>query len=253
VLDVAFKEGIIPRNYASAATPPKKERPKVDAITEKQLNVFFTALYSDKKNYVYQVFFSLLLACGCRVGELCALTWDNVDFNGGKVHICKHFVLDENGRHVEDGCKTTAGERWLYLDKHIMKTLVEYRAYYLNKAREYGTKWDNSTNAVFFSQQAPGNYLSPHMAREWLRAFQKRNNLPNIHPHQFRHTSISLQLQAGVSVPDAAKRAGHSRPDVTLSFYAHTPRNNDRLCCEAVTKVLRRLPKTVKPPKLTVC
>ena len=59
----------------------------------------------------------------------------------------------------------------------------------------------------------------------------------------FKHTAISLQLQAGISVPDAAKRAGHARPDVTLSIYAHTLKNNDVHCCEAVTRVLPDMPK----------
>ena len=38
----------------------------------------------------------------------------------------------------------------------------------------------------------------------------------------FDHTSVSLQLQAGISIEYAAKRAGHARPDATLSIYSHT-------------------------------
>ncbi|MDE6021296.1 MAG: hypothetical protein K2H01_09940 [Ruminococcus sp.] len=47
-----------------------------------------------------------------------------------------------------------------------------------------------------------------------------------------------MQLQAGISIPDAAKRVGHSRPNVTLSIYAHTLHNNDKHCCEAVTRAI---------------
>ncbi|MCM1330018.1 MAG: site-specific integrase [Ruminococcus sp.] len=243
VLEMAFKEGIIPKNYASAATPPKKSRPEVNALSETDLKNFFAALYSSEKNYFYQVFFTLLLASGCRVGELCALKWNHIDFAEKRIHICQHFVLDRGGRHVENGCKTVAGERWLYMDDSIMQMLSEYRAYYTKKVFEYGSKWDMSTMAVFYAPQKPGDYLSPNTVRAWLDSFTKKHNLPKIHPHQFRHTSISLQLQAGISVPDAAKRAGHSRPDVTMSIYAHTLRNNDRHCCEAVTKAIPILPK----------
>ncbi|MCM1330913.1 MAG: tyrosine-type recombinase/integrase [Ruminococcus sp.] len=147
---------------------------------------------------------------------------------------------DSGGRHVENGCKTVAGEQ---VCDSIMQMLSEYRAYYTKKVFEYGSKWDMSTMAVFYAPQKPGDYLSPSTVREWLDNFTKKHNLPKIHPHQFRHTSISLLLQAGVSVPDAAKRAGHSRPDVTMSIYAHTLRNNDRHCCEAVTKAIPILPK----------
>ena len=243
VLGMAFKEGLIPRNYASAATPPKKIRPEVEALSEEQLSAFFKALYADEKNYFYQVFFSLLLASGCRIGELCALSWDNVDFENNRIHICKHFVLDKSGRHVEDGCKTTAGERWLYMDNSIMKMLTAYRMFWIKQAMEHGSKWNVFTRAVFVSPNKQGDYLSPNTVREWLRRFLEKNKIKRIHPHQFRHTAISLQLQAGISVPDAAKRAGHVRPDVTLSIYAHTLKNNDVHCCEAVTRVLPDMPK----------
>ena len=57
------------------------------------------------------------------------------------------------------------------------------------------------------------------------------------------HTSVSLQLQAGISIADAAKRAGHARPDVTLRIYSHALKKNDLHCCEAVTKVIPKMPK----------
>ena len=243
VLGMAFKEGLIPRNYASAATPPKKIRPEVNALSEEQLSSFFKALYADDNNYIYQVFFSLLLAAGCRIGELCALSWEDVDFEKSCIHICKHFVLDKTGRHVEEGCKTAAGERWLYMDEGVMKMLNEYRKFWIDCAMEQGSKWSVFTKAVFVSPNKPDEHLNPNTVREWLKRFLIKNKLPKIHPHQFRHTAISLQLQNGISVPDAAKRAGHARPDVTLMIYAHTLRNNDVHCCEAVTKALPAMPK----------
>ncbi|MBR6996631.1 MAG: hypothetical protein IKH96_11535 [Ruminococcus sp.] len=60
-----------------------------------------------------------------------------------------------------------------------------------------------------------------------MNSFTEKNGLPRIHPHMFRHTSVSLQLQAGISIADAAKRAGHARPDVT-----HT--HSKRMICIAV-------------------
>ena len=241
VLGVAFKEGIIPRNYADAAMPPKRNSNTVVALKEDEITAFYTALFADKKNYIYQVIFSLLLATGCRIGELCALDWSDVDFENKCIHICKHFVNDKTGRHIVDGCKTTAGERWLYMDDGIMEMLSEYREKYLHGAIR-NKCWNIDEMAVFSSTKYPGEHLDPNTVREWIKRFTKKNGLPRFHPHQFRHTAISLQLQAGISVPDVAKRAGHSRPDVTLGIYSHVLKNNDRHCCEAVTKALPQLP-----------
>ena len=237
VLTVAFKENIIPRNYASAAMPPKCERPEITAISEDELKAFFTALYSKEKHYAYKVLFTLMIATACRIGEITALSWDNVDFTEGRIQICQHFVQDESGVYVKEGSKTKAGVRWLYLDDRMMEMLYQYRDYYLSLKMKYGSKWVN-TNAVFTVSHKPGDYIQPHTVREWLTRFLKMNSLKHIRPHQFRHTSVSLQLQEGISIPDIAKRAGHSRPDVTLSVYAHTMRNNDKHLSEAVTKSL---------------
>jgi integrase len=242
VMKVAYKEGIVPRNYADAAMPPKRNKNTVVALTEDELNSFYTALFSDEKYYVYQVLFSLLLSMGCRIGKLCALSWSDIDFDEKCIHIHRHFVLDKAGRHVEDGCKTTAGERFLYMDDGIMNMLLEYRQKYLFGAIR-NKEWNIDEKAVFSSVQHPGEYLCPNTVRSWIKNFTKKHGLPTFHPHQFRHTSISLQLQAGISVPDIAKRAGHSRPYVTLGIYAHTLRNNDKHISEVVTQAIPQLPK----------
>ena len=123
-----------------------------------------------------------------------------------------------------------------------MEMLSEYREKYLHGAIK-NKYWNINEWAVFSSTHYPGEYLCPNTVREWIKNFTKKHGLPTFHPHQFRHTSISLQLQAGISVPDIAKRAGHSRPDVTLGIYAHTLRNNDKHISEVVTQAIPQLPK----------
>lgn len=230
-------------DYASAATPPKRDQKEVQALSEDEINAFFTALYADNKHYMYQVMFSVMLTTGCRIGEICALTWDNIDFENSRIHICKHFIIDKSGSHIQNGCKTNAGDRWLTMDTGIMDMLREYRAYYDKTAEKYRNKWNYKDNAVFVATKRYGCFLNPSTVRSWLNSFTEENGLPRIHPHMFRHTSVSLQLQAGISIADAAKRAGHTRPDVTLRIYSHTLKKNDLHCCEAVTKAMPKMPK----------
>ena len=61
-------------------------------------------------------------------------------------------------------------------------------------------------------------------------------------PH--KTTKNILETKAfTVSIADAAKRAGHARPDVTLRIYSHALKKNDLHCCEAVTKAMPKMPK----------
>jgi len=54
---------------------------------------------------------------------------------------------------------------------------------------------------------------------------------------------VHKKLRTGISIADAAKRAGHARPDVTLRIYSHALKKNALHCCEAVTKVMPKRPK----------
>ena len=194
MLAMAFKENLIPRNYASAAMPPKRDVKEVQALSEDEINAFFTALYGDSKHYMYQVLFSVMLATGCRIGEICALTWDNIDFETNRIHICRHFVSVKSGTQIVEGCKTNAGDRWLTLDDSIMEMLREYRAFYLKRAESIGSKWDYEANAVFYAEKRYGGCINPDTVRAFLQCFTRQHGLPRIHPHMFRHTSVSLQL-----------------------------------------------------------
>ena len=184
-----------------------------------------------------------MLTTGCRIGEICALTWDNIDFDTNRIHICRHFVSGKSGTQIVEGCKTNACDRWLTMDTGIMEMLQEYRMFYLKKAKRFGNKWDYAANAVFFAEHRYGACINPNTVRYYLQNLTKKHGLPHIHPHMFRHTAVSLELQAGISIADVAKRAGHARPDVTLRIYSHALKKNDLHCCEAVTKVMPKMPK----------
>ena len=107
-----------------------------------------------------------MLATGCRIGEICALIWDNIDFENSRIHICKHYVVDKDGsRRIQKGCKTDAGDRWLTMDNEIMDMLREYRSFYLRTAERYGSKWDYRDNYVFYSMKRNGHFLNPSTVR----------------------------------------------------------------------------------------
>ena len=244
ILAFAAKEGIIPKNYAAYATPPKKEKVEVVPLTEEELQNFFKALYSGGTNYTYQVLFSLMIATGCRIGEICSLSWEDVDFENKRIHICKHYVQTKEGYVIRKGCKTSTGVRWVYLDDNMMNMLSEYREDYKKKAIENGGEWSIDGKAVFTSPTFFGEHLKVDAIRSWLNYFNETHGLPHFHPHQLRHTAISLELKAGIALTDVAKRAGHSRSDTTLRYYAHSMTKNDRHCCEAITKILPDLPES---------
>ena len=245
MLAMAFREGLIPRNFADAAVPPKRPSGGARSLTEDEISDFFTALYRDEGSYLYKVLFSLLLISGCRIGELCALKWNDIDLEKGVIHICRHFQQSSCGLKLQDGGKTDASDRFICLDGAALEMLTDYKAYWLKSIESFGSLRDDC-GAVFFSSRKHGAHLNPSSVRNWLNSFTDSHGLARMHPHLFRHTVVSIQLASGISVAEAAKRAGHSRSDVTLRIYTHVVRNNDAHLSEVISDALPPLPKYSK-------
>ena len=67
---------------------------------------------------------------GMRPGELCALTWEDIDFESKVINV-RHSVFDkkknENGRWYIGTTKTKSGERQIHISPTLMKALVNFK------------------------------------------------------------------------------------------------------------------------------
>ena len=53
-----------------------------------------------------------------------------------------------------------------------------------------------------------------------MRKFIKRHKLPDMSPHDLRHTAASLAIENGASIKEIQVLLGHKDPSITLKFYA---------------------------------
>ena len=106
----------------------------------------------------------------------------------------------------------------------------------LNESETFmGNLWID-TGFVF--TQKTGKVMHPDSVTDWFGKFSKRNNLPSINPHKFRHTQASLLIHEGVDIVSVSKRLGHSKVSTTTDFYSHILANADRSACDALDKIL---------------
>jgi integrase len=77
--------------------------------------------------------------------------------------------------------------------------------------------------------------------RVWHRA-RERANIDRLPPYDLRHAFASLQIHAGLSIPELAEQMGHS-PQMTLGTYAHVIRElkgEPRVSAEEQIELARR-------------
>ncbi|WP_408955788.1 tyrosine recombinase XerC [Natroniella sp. ANB-PHB2] len=82
VLKYAVKLQIIDTNPADPISPPSPDKPEIQAMTQKEVNILLEAADGWLYDFLYLAVFT-----GMRRGELLALRWKDVDFKNKKIHV----------------------------------------------------------------------------------------------------------------------------------------------------------------------
>ena len=166
--------------------------------------------------YAFQVFFW----CGLRLGELQALTKEDVNLQEMTLKVTNSFTKKEqtNGK-----TKTPNSKRTVHMPKELAEELEEY----INSL--YGIK---STDRLF--------EISKSAFHKTMTEYSKKAGVKRITIHGLRHSHISLLMNyvSCASVMDIAKRAGHKSPEITM-IYSHRYGNKDALIAEQLDEMMR--------------
>ncbi len=217
VLGQAEKELLIPYNPARRAVPPRRnESAEPNYFQEEQVGAILNALEAEPIKWRAAI--NLLLASGCRRGELLGLKWEKVDWERRSIRIdcAMHYAADRG--LYEGPPKTRDSIRTLRLPEETVDLLAEYKKWQEEEIRCQGQKWKASPY-MFTGEH--GGPMNPSQLGNWLTRFEKRHGLPHLNPHAFRHTMTSLLLFSGVDSISVSHRLGHSSVATTTNIYGH--------------------------------
>jgi integrase len=155
------------------------------------------------------------LYAGLRRGELLALRWSDVDFDGGLVRVERAWDPDAK---VFLEPKTRAGRRTVPLVSVLRAHLREHALY---TARRSGLVFGPDG-------ETPADPDTIRARALWRWAKGKPEVLRPIGLHECRHTYASLSIAAGVNAKALSTYMGHSSITITLDRYGHLfPGNED--------------------------
>src|SRR5690606_27313019 len=181
-LNDGVRLGVLIRNPATAARPPKRTKPEMETWTARQLGEFLARVEDDPLHAAYV----LIATTGMRRGEPMGLRWPDVDLDAGFVRI-RQALTTVHDELVFDTPQPTQSQRRISLDESTVAALRRHRARQAEERLLAGEGWDASNDLVF--TQADGTPVHPD---RWTRAFQrhvKRLGLPELRgPHSLRHT-----------------------------------------------------------------
>jgi len=214
VLRQAVKWGLVARNVADAADPPRRNRPQTAVLTPDQARTFLEAAREDRLFVLYL----LAITTGMRQGELLGLHWANVDLEGGTIRITTTMQRLWKRGMVEGEPKTRAGRRSVAIASPLVAALREHRRCLLKERLFAGGQWQDH-DLVF--PNTIGKPLTPTHLCKGIRRHLEAASLPRIRFHDLRHTAATLMLAVGIPGKVVQETLGHADIGMTLNTYTH--------------------------------
>ena len=121
VFEHAIKEGILVKNPCDAANPPKMDTREKRAMKPEQIQGLIEGLDPEVPR---ECAYLVAITMGLRRGEVCGLSWKDIDFENGIVDVSHSF--DGLGNLKET--KTKAGMRLLPLPEVTREALLRQKA-----------------------------------------------------------------------------------------------------------------------------
>ena len=211
IFKYAIQKGYINDNPMNGVESPKLKRHKVEAFTKSETTLFINAI--DELPLMLRTMYYILLTTGVRRGECFGLKWGDIDFRSGLMSINRNVTYTKNSGAVVGEPKTENGYRTIPIAQKTLELLEEYKRAEAPAA---------NNNFLFHSEEDKTKPRDPSYITKHMKKLMLRCNLPNMSPHDLRHTCASLLLQGGADIKSVQDILGHADARTTLNFYARS-------------------------------
>lgn len=201
--DACINEVIEPKKFMIKY--PKSESSDYETLSEKDFKKFEEYLFLQKKPH--DVGELLLLETGMRIGEMCGLKWEDIDFDNQTIKIKRTVqrIYDSESKTSEINVgktKTSAGERTVPITEKICKHLKDCKK--------------DSSIYIASGKETP---MEPRTHRQYHKRVMEKIGIDYIKPHGLRHTFATRAIQRGVDPKTVSAILGHSNSNITLNIY----------------------------------
>lgn len=236
-LAAAVRWGRITDNPATIAEAPRVERRRVMMPTMEEVAALVAAAEDDPP---MQAFILLAALTGMRRGEIGALRWSAIDFDGKWIAV--RAVVEQAGKaetaRVREGAKTAAGVRRIAMSEAAEQVLRRHRAHEARLALAAGVRLPPDAflfhPPASFQQHWTPSALTAKAARVKDRAAVRKEVQPL---HGLRHRFAS-SLMGKVADSLIASALGHSDPRITRALYQQAEEAGERAAAAAADAAL---------------
>ncbi len=218
-LKKAYEFDLISKNYVEFVNLPTVQLHEMRVLSNQEQKLLLAELKKSKCKYKLAIY--IALTTGIRLGEVCGLKWENIDFSANQIKI-----------------RQTVGRTSTLDEKAISKTYI-YESYpktnssvrnipvnnsFIEKIKEWKSICSNSYCSNGFIFCSPENPLKPVEPKTIQKTFEKIINNAGIKKanfHALRHTFATKALESGIDMKTLSLLLGHADISTTMNRYVH--------------------------------
>lgn len=154
----------------------------------------------------------LSLFTGMRVGEICALRWEDISFSEQTIFVHRTMQRVQNMNNSERKTKivittpkSSCSIRTIPIPENLLSILKSYKV----------------VSTGYFLTNSDQSYVEPRTMQNRFKRALKNCSIENANYHSLRHTFATRCIELGFDIKSLSEILGHASVNITLNRYVH--------------------------------
>lgn len=229
ILRFGVKQGFLKHREIDVKFPTERERQEVEVLSRENQKRIMDYVHSHFTFMNLGIY--ICLCSGLRIGEVCALVWDDIDVERGVIKVSKTiqriYVIEGGERHTEviiDTPKSKNSIREIPIAKDLLKMIRPFK---------------KVENGSFYVLTNSAQSTEPRTYRNYYKRLMKELDMPELRFHGLRHSFATRCIEGKCDYKTVSVLLGHSNISTTLNLYVHPNMEQKKKCVEQMFKTLR--------------
>lgn len=217
LFDDLVTDGIVNKNPCLDIETPQRDTDERRALTSDRMRSLVRELDPEAEA---DAAYLIAITMGLRRGEVCALSWGDVDFDAKVLSVAHNYDHFLNLKKA----KTRAGFRRLPMPAFVSRALLQHKLAQQKRLQEHfiktGERIEQTDDApVILDRKA--HRVNPDNLGAWWGRDRKAFGLDGWCLHELRHSYLSMLAEEGVRPKVMQELAGHASSKTTMDIYTH--------------------------------
>lgn len=229
ILRYGAKYGMMELHSIDIVFPTERERQDIEVLTITNQRHLMTYV---KEHFTFlNLGIFICLSTGLRIGEVCALQWDDVDVAAGVIRVSKTlqriYLVDGQEKNTEliiDKPKTKNSIREVPMTRDLLALVRPLK---------------KIVRGDFYVLTNSAKPTEPRTYRSYFNKLQKELGLPKMRFHGLRHSFATRCIESKCDYKTVSVLLGHSNISTTLNLYVHPNMEQKRKCIDTMCKILK--------------